>query len=132
MPEFTGIHHVAITVTDVDRSLPWYRDVLGLVQLMEEKHPDGAGQVVVLAKPDFSCCIGLHTHNANESERFLESRTGLDHFSLGVASRDELGAWEQRLTELGVEHSPITDREGFSVLVFRDPDNIQLEFISFG
>lgn len=41
-------------------------------------------------------------------------------------------AWEARLTELGVEHSPIADLPGFGVLVFRDPDNVQLEFITIG
>lgn len=132
MPEFTTINHVSVTVTDLERSVPWYSDLLGLPKLLEEQHPDGVGYGVVLGRPDFSLCVGLHTHPTNQSERFDEARTGLDHVSFGVASRAELDAWEARLTELGVEHSPITDREGYAVLVFRDPDNVQLEFISFG
>jgi catechol 2,3-dioxygenase-like lactoylglutathione lyase family enzyme len=130
MPDIAGIHHVSVTVADIERSVPWYKEVLGLEKLMEEQHPDGAGYAVVLGKPDWSMCVGVHTHPANEGERFAESRTGLDHISFGVPSRAELGAWEARLTELGVEHSPICDQQGYSVLVFRDPDNIQLEFIS--
>ena len=74
----------------------------------------------------------MHTHPANEREPFAETRTGLDHVSFGVPSRAELAAWEARLTEVGVEHSPISDQQGYSVLVFRDPDNVQLEFISMG
>jgi catechol 2,3-dioxygenase-like lactoylglutathione lyase family enzyme len=132
MPDLTGIHHVSVTVSDIERSAPWYSEVLGLAELMEEKHPDGAGYGVVLGKPDWSMCVGIHTHDANEGERFSETRTGLDHLSFGVSSRAELTAWEARLTELGVEHSAICDLQGFSVLVFRDPDNIQLEFISMG
>lgn len=130
MPDFTGIHHVSVTVTDVDRSVPWYKEVLGLAQLMEEKHPHDAGYAVVLGKPDWSTCIGVHTHPTNQSERFSETRTGLDHISFGVSNRAELADWETRLTDLGVEHSPICDQPGISVLVFRDPDNIQLELIS--
>jgi catechol 2,3-dioxygenase-like lactoylglutathione lyase family enzyme len=132
MPDIAGIHHVSVTVSDMERSVPWYSEVLGLVKLMEEQHPDGSGYAVVLGKPDWSMCVGLHTHPTNERERFSESRTGLDHFSFGVSDRAELDAWEGRLTELGVEHSPINDRQGYSVVVFRDPDNIQLEFISMG
>ena len=49
-----------------------------------------------------------------------------------VSGRSELDAWESRLTELGVEHSPVNDQGGYAVLVFRDPDNIQLEFMSMG
>ena len=37
-----------------------------------------------------------------------------------------------QLTEFGVEHSPISDQDGYSILVFRDPDNMQLEFVSLG
>ena len=29
-------------------------------------------------------------------------------------------------------HSPVNDQDGYAVLVFRDPDNIQLEFMSMG
>lgn len=133
MPSISAIHHVSVTVTDLDRSVAWYGEVLGLDRLMEEKHPDGRGYAIVLGKPDWSLCVGLHVHDANESERFAESRTGLDHVGFLVSSRAELEAWEARLTELGVEHSPINDElEGFAVLVFRDPDNIQLEFMSMG
>lgn len=132
MPDVTGIHHVSVTVSDIERSASWYSEVLGLATLMEEKHPDGAGYAVVLGKPDWSMCVGVHTHQTNEGERFSETRTGLDHISFGVSSRAELTTWEGHLTELGVEHSPISEQQGFSVLVFRDPDNIQLEFISMG
>ena len=124
--------HVVFTVTDIERSVPWYSELLGLTKLMEEAHPDCTGYAVVLGKPDWSMCVGLHTHPTNERERFSESRTGLDHVGFMVTGRAELDAWESRLTELGVDHSPINDQEGYAVLVFRDPDNIQLEFMSMG
>ena len=132
MPDVSGIHHVSVTVTDIERSVPWYSDLLGLTKLMEETYPDGAGYAVVLGKPDWSMCVGLHTHSTNERERFEESRTGLDHIGFMVSGRAELDVWESRLTELGVEHSPVNDQGGYAVLVLRDPDNIQLEFFSMG
>jgi catechol 2,3-dioxygenase-like lactoylglutathione lyase family enzyme len=132
MPDIQGIHHVSITVPDIERSVAWYGDVLGLTKLMDEQHPNDPGYAIILGKPDWSMCIGIHTHPTNERERFEERRTGLDHVSFTVANRDELQAWQSRLEELGVEHSPITDRGAYAVLVFRDPDNIQLEFITMG
>ena len=132
MPEISGIHHVSVTVTDIERSVLWYCEVLGLTKLMEEPHPDGTGYAVVLGKPDWSTCVGLHVHPTNAKERFSETRTGLDHVGFMASGHADLEAWESRLTELRVEHSPINDREGYSVLVFRDPDNVQLEFISMG
>ena len=132
MPDVSGIHHVSVTVTDMERSVPWYSELLGLTKLMEEPHADGNGYAVVLGKPDWSMCVGLHTHPTNERERFSESRTGLDHIGFMVSGRAELDAWESRLTKLGVEHSPVNDQGGYAVLVFRDPDNIQLELMSMG
>lgn len=130
MPEISNINHVALTVTDVARSVSWYEEVLGLTRVMEGPHPDGAGSFVLLATPDFSVMVGLHAHDANDSERFSEVVTGLDHVSFGVKNHEELEAGQARLSELGIEHSPVNDQVGYSVVVFRDPDNVQLEFVS--
>ena len=51
MPDVSGIHHVSVTVTDIERSVPWYSELLGLTKLMEEPHPDGTGYAVVLGGP---------------------------------------------------------------------------------
>jgi catechol 2,3-dioxygenase-like lactoylglutathione lyase family enzyme len=130
MPEIAGINHVSITVTDIDRSVAWYEEVLGLTKLFEAPHPADEGHAVILGKPDFSMCVGLHVHPTNESERFSEARTGLDHVGFAVTNRDELRAWEARLTELGVDHSGFNDQDMYAVVVFRDPDNVQLEFFT--
>ena len=130
MPGLTSIHHVAITVTDLGRSVPWYQETLGLTTLMEGPHPDGTGHYVLLGDPAFAVLVGLHSHPTNAGERFAEARTGLDHVGFGVADHDELEAWERRLAELGVPHSPVDDQDLYSVVVFRDPDDVQLEFIA--
>jgi catechol 2,3-dioxygenase-like lactoylglutathione lyase family enzyme len=132
MADIASIHHVSFTVTDLDRSVVWYKEVLGLDELMQEDHPDGNGYAIVLGKPDFSMCVGLHTHSGNASEPCNETRTGLDHVSFGVAQRADLDDWAEHFKKLNVSQSPISDQEGYAVLVFRDPDNIQLELISMG
>jgi catechol 2,3-dioxygenase-like lactoylglutathione lyase family enzyme len=132
MPELGAIHHVSLTVSDLDTSVRWYQDVLGLAELMKEEHPDGSGYGIVLGKPDFSMCIGIHTHNDADGARFAETRTGLDHLSFLAKDRDELAAWEKHLADKGVDYSPLNDQGAYAVVVFRDPDNIQLEFIVLG
>jgi glyoxylase I family protein len=52
--------------------------------------------------------------------------------SFGVAGRADLDAWASWLESIGVENSGVIDTGDpvpYSVVVFRDPDNIQLEFI---
>jgi catechol 2,3-dioxygenase-like lactoylglutathione lyase family enzyme len=62
MPDIAAINHVGVTVTDVERSTPWYSEVFGFTRLIEETHPDSSGYVVVLGKPNWSMCIGLYAH----------------------------------------------------------------------
>lgn len=69
-------------------------------------------------------------HSDTRGDRFDEHRPGLDHVGFSVMERAELDEWQARLAELRVDHSPVQDSPSGSgsALVFRDPDNIQLEF----
>ncbi|UUO01435.1 VOC family protein [Mycolicibacterium novocastrense] len=138
VPGITGIHHISITVTDLEASLAWYQRLLGADRLpMKFPHyeRENTGYGELLIEPRSGVVIGLHTNTGNDGNRFDEARTGLDHVALNVASRDELDAWTRRLDELGIEHSGIRAAEEpfpFATVVFRDPDNIQLELFTLG
>lgn len=124
MTRFTGVHHVGFSVTDLDRSVAWYADVLGLTYVMPT---DGDGYRRALLVHDSGLFVGLTQHDANDASPFRETTAGLDHLALAVADRDELGEWEEHLAAKGVTYSPIQDVFYGAVLVFRDPDGIQLE-----
>ena len=128
MPEMGPVHHLALTVRNLDTSVPWYARLFGLTTVMEE-HYEGGG-AVILRHPTSGLFIGLHRHAGGDGEPFAETRTGLDHASFAVPSWADLVAWQEHLEALGVRHSSITDRPYGSVLVFRDPDNIQLELFA--
>jgi glyoxylase I family protein len=127
-PPVAGIHHVSLTVTDLARSEAWYTELVGMTKIMDEPHQ--GGRAIVLMQLQTGLFIGLHSHDANQRENFAEMRTGLDHVSFRVSSRAELEAWERRLAERHIAHSAIADVSYGSVLVLRDSDNIQLEFIA--
>ena len=132
------MHHVALTVTDLDASIGWYERVFGISYRMDGPHEGGVGKL--LADDAFELVIVLHRHDTNEGELFAETRTGLDHTGFSVPSRADLEAWQSHLETNGVTRcaaadkpltqSPIADEPYGSVLVFRDPDNIQLEFFA--
>jgi catechol-2,3-dioxygenase len=75
--------------------------------------------------------LGLHGFPDLVSlEPFEPCRPGLDHVAFGVADRDELVRWVDRLRVYGVEHGGIVDAPYGSGLSFRDPDNIALEIFA--
>jgi glyoxylase I family protein len=133
-----ALHHIALTVTDLDASIRWYERVFRITYIGDAPHPNGVGKILSDAERRFG--FVLHRHDANEGESFIETRTGLDHVGLKVGSRAELEEWQSHLESHGVERSPAADRpltqspiadESYgSVLVFRDPDNIQLELFA--
>lgn len=127
MPEFTGISHLELSVTDAEKSAGWYAEVLGLKRLRRSESADYV--VEMLLHPPTGMVVGLLQHNTPTADQFDERRPGLDHVGFAVTERAELDMWQQRLADLGVPHSPITDSPSGSgtALVFRDPDNIQLE-----
>ena len=79
-------------------------------------HPSGIGVTVM-------------THNGTAAGgEFDERRVGLDHLAFRVADQTELERWVTRLDDKGVTHSGIIDIGFGPTVVFRDLDNIQLEF----
>ena len=132
------LHHLALTVTDLDASVDWYEEVFGLTARQDVPHPGGVGRI--LADDAMQLTIALHRHDRADGATFRETRTGLDHAGFLVPSRGDLEAWQEHLQRHGVAkapaadrpltQSPIADEPYASVLVFRDPDNIQLELFA--
>jgi glyoxylase I family protein len=120
-----GVHHVALTVSDVRRAQAFYTELLGFNHLVD------FGTRVLLHNG--SVVLGLtpapDPSQAIAGDRFSENRIGLDHLSLSVASMADLEAAVQLLEERGVDHGEVKPLDGFgiAVLAFRDPDNIQVE-----
>jgi catechol 2,3-dioxygenase-like lactoylglutathione lyase family enzyme len=122
-----SITHVAVTVTDLDRSEAWYTKVLGAAPVLDED--TGPFRHIVYSVG--TTLLGLHGFPELVSrEPFNERRVGLDHIAFGVASRDELVQWAARLDSLGIAHGEVKDAGYGSGLSFRDPDNIALELFA--
>jgi catechol 2,3-dioxygenase-like lactoylglutathione lyase family enzyme len=129
------IHHLRLTVTDVQRSREFYTGLLGFQVAVESPPPDDpAAEAVfgvlfggiVMIRGDL--VMGLRPM-APAGDRFDPDRVGLDHLSFGVPSREDLEQAVRLFDEHGVTHGAITrlGSFGIDVLPFEDPDGIQLE-----
>jgi catechol 2,3-dioxygenase-like lactoylglutathione lyase family enzyme len=117
------VHHAALRVTQLDRSVEFYANLFGF-QVVAEL-PD----VTILSNG--TLILGLRDRGSTAAgDRFDEFRVGLDHLSFSVGSREELDRAAHMLEQRDVPHGAIEDMGkelGLYVLAFRDPDNIQLE-----
>ncbi len=129
----SGIHHLGLTVRDVNASAAWYERVLGFRRTDHYESPDGARHKVFLRHDGLGVRLGLTQHNGGSRDIFDETHVGLDHLAFTVSDRRELESWEKRLADADVKYSSIAPANwlpGAFVLVFRDPDNIQLELFA--
>jgi len=122
----SAVHHVTLTVTDVERSMGFYTGLLGfqLAMMFGPRVILSNGQLVLAltSPPDPA--------QAPTNDQFNENRVGLDHISLAVENRAVLETAAALFDAQGVSHGEIKDLGpdlAIYVLAFRDPDNIQLE-----
>jgi glyoxylase I family protein len=123
-PNLGPITHVAITVRDIDVSAPWYAALIGSPPVLDED--TGPFRHAVFAVG--GTLLGLHQFPEGIEELpFSPRRLGMDHVAFAAADRNELVAWERRLTDMVVPHGPIVDAHYGSALSFKDPDGLPLE-----
>ena len=117
--------HTMVRVTDLDTSLRFYRDALGLVELRRKDHPQGRYTLVFLAAPgDESAQIEL-TFNWDP-----EAYAGGRNFGHLAYEVEDIYATCQRLADHGVTISR-PPRDGRMAFV-RSPDQISIELLQRG
>ena len=123
-PLLGPITHIALTVRDIDASVPWYTALIGSAPVLDED--TGPFRHAVFAVG--GTLLGLHSFPEGIDDRpFSPRRLGVDHVAFACADRDELTAWARRLTDMGVRHGEIVDAHYGSALSFKDPDGLPLE-----
>ncbi|CUU60030.1 glyoxylase I family protein [Parafrankia irregularis] len=121
---FDGVSHLSLTVTDLDRSTAWYRDVLDWKELVRDR-----GETTTFAHGVLpgGLSIVLRQHDQPGATAFDETRPGLDHLSFSVSEPADLDRLVSRLAGIGAVFTPTQELPFGRLLAFRDPDNIALE-----
>ena len=117
--------HTMVRVTDLDASLRFFRDALGLAEVTRRDYPQGKFTLVFLAAPgDVSAQIEL-TYNWEP-----EVYTGGRNFGHVAYQVEDIYAVCQRLLDHGVTINR-PPRDGRMAFV-RSPDNISIELLQAG
>ena len=122
--------HTMVRVTDVDASLRFYRDALGLDLLSERKSEAGRFTLIFLAAPgDHSAQVEL-TYNWPAEDGTAEQYGGGRNFGHLAYAVDDIYAACARLAEHGVTINR-PPRDGRMAFV-RSPDGISVELLQAG
>jgi len=131
MRSLPGVHHVDLVVSSIERSLPFYRDLLA--PLGYHRISDVVGErgetIWYLGGPDVT--VGLRAaQSKGDADRY---RVGLHHLAFEAWSRamvDERAAW---LRQRGAEIESGPEEYGYSLgyyaVFFYDPDGLKLEIV---
>ena len=113
MPEIKSIHHIAILVEDIDASLGFWRDVLGIEPSRVSDIPREASRVAFLPLGESEIELVQPTTLDSGLSRFLEKRgPGMHHLCLEVSDLVGLLA---RLNAAGVQlinPEPVASQDG--------------------
>jgi glyoxylase I family protein len=129
----SGVHHVDLVVSSIERSLPFYRDLLaplGFHRIGEVEGEQGE-TIWYLSGPGSE--IGLREARTPSEGPYDRYRVGLHHLALEVASRaavDERAEW-LRSQGAEIESGPeeYAYMPGYYAVFFYDPDGIKLELV---
>jgi catechol 2,3-dioxygenase-like lactoylglutathione lyase family enzyme len=128
-----GLHHITLLVADAERSVAFYRNLLGMRVVKQTVNADDRG--------------ARHLFFGDEEGRPGTVITCLEypqlpagsvgagsthHFALTVESEEELQGWREYLGAQGVPCTEVLDRTYFKSLYLRDPDGHIVELATRG
>ncbi len=122
--------HTMVRVTDIEASLRFYRDALGLEVLSRRDNEAGRYTLVFLCAPGDNAAQIELTYNWPAPDGTAEVYTGGRNFGHVAYAVDDIYATCQRLHDAGVVIAR-PPRDGRMAFV-RSPDNISIELLQAG
>ena len=119
------IGHVHLTVSDLEKSLKFYRDILGF-----EITQAFGSSAVFLSAGGYHHHIGLNTWAGKGAAPPPSGHTGLYHFAILYPSRKELAKIVRRLFELNYKIEGASDHGVSESIYLHDPDGNGIELYS--
>lgn len=116
------IGHVHLKVSDLERAIAFYRDVLGFE--LTQQYGD---QAAFLSAGGYHHHIGLNTWESQGGSPPHRNATGLYHLAIVYPTRAELADALRRLMKAGIPLEGASDHGVSEALYLRDPDGNGVE-----
>ena len=128
----TGVHHVDLVVSSIERSLPFYTELLGPLGFHRVSEVEGERGETIWYLGGPGSAVGLREAQS-ESDQYDRYRVGLHHLAFEADSRaqvDERAEWVRAHgREIESEPQEYTYLPGYYAVFFYDPDGLKLEIV---
>jgi catechol 2,3-dioxygenase len=121
-PAGTRIGHVHLKVSDLERSVAFYRDLLGF-----EVTARYGAQAAFLSAGGYHHHLGLNTWDSANGSPPPRGTTGLFHFAINYPEREDLARSLVRLLDGGWGIDGASDHGTHEAIYLHDPDEIGIE-----
>jgi catechol 2,3-dioxygenase-like lactoylglutathione lyase family enzyme len=129
----TGVHHVDLVVSSIERSLPFYRDLLSPLGFHRIGEVEGERGETIWYIGGSGSSIGLREAQTQSEQPHDRYRVGLHHLAFEASSRagvDERAKWlRNQGAEIESEPQEYGYLPGYYAVFFFDPDGIKLEIL---
>jgi glyoxylase I family protein len=128
----TGVHHVDLVVSSIERSLPFYTELLGPLGFHRVSEVEGERGETIWYLGGPGSAVGLREAQS-ESDEYDRYRVGLHHVAFEANSRaqvDERAEWVRAHgREIESEPQEYAYLPGYYAVFFYDPDGLKLEIV---
>lgn len=122
VPSGTGIGHVHLKVSDIERAIAFYAAVLGFDQILRlDDH------AAFLSAGGYHHHIGLNTWQSRRGTPPPSHHTGLYHFAILYPTRRDLARAVRRIVDAGVRIQGVADHGVSESIYLADPDGNGIE-----
>ena len=128
-----GLHHVTLICADVERSVGFYRDLLGMRLVKQTVNEDDrAARHLFFGDEEGTPGTLITCLEYADLDEGVVGRGSTHHFALSVETEEELLAWRDYLRSREVPCTEVLDRTYFKSLYLRDPDGHLVELATRG
>lgn len=134
-----GMHHLGLATHDMEATLDFYENTLGLsVKVCDLLKPEAGGAIrhafmdlgggEMIAFMECNDVPGIAKDFDPGINRGLGIKGGVIHFAFKAASEDDLVERQTELRDKGVDVTEVVDHGWCKSIYFRDPNHLQLEY----
>jgi glyoxalase family protein len=128
-----GLHHVTLLCKDVERSLGFYRNLLGMRLVKQTTNEDDrAARHLFFGDEEGRPGTLITCLEYPDLDEGTVGRGSTHHLALAVETDEELAGWRDYLTAQGIPVTDVMDRTYFKSLYLRDPDGHIIELATKG